>query len=47
MCEDLSCSSRNAAETKIKSLEQVIKTLKVEIEEFRSLKLNLEGTVGY
>lgn len=36
---------RNAAETKIKSLEQTIKTLKVEIEEFRALKLNLEGTI--
>jgi len=36
---------RNAAETKIKSLEQTIKTLTVEIEEFRSLKLHLEGTI--
>merc|ERR1711970_1348468 len=36
---------RNAAETKIKSLEQTIKTLTVQIEEFRSIKLNLEATV--
>jgi chromosome segregation ATPase len=35
---------RNAAETKIKSLEQTIKTLTVQIEEFRSIKLNLEST---
>jgi chromosome segregation ATPase len=35
---------RNAAETKIKSLEQTIKTLTVQIEEFRSIKLNLEAT---
>lgn len=36
--------ARNSAETKIKSLEQTIKTLMVQIEEFRSIKLNLEAT---
>merc|ERR1711892_1306295 len=37
--------ARNAAETKITSLERNIKTLTVEIEELRSIKINLEGTI--
>jgi len=36
---------RNAAETKIASLERNIKTLTVEIEELRALKIQLEGAV--
>merc|ERR1711962_370528 len=37
--------SRNAAETKISTLERNIKTLTVEIEELRALKIQLEGQV--
>jgi chromosome segregation ATPase len=37
--------SRNAAETKIASLERNIKTLTVEIEELRALKIQLESSV--
>merc|ERR1711970_1193796 len=37
--------SRNAAETKISTLERNIKTLTVEIEELRALKVQLEGQV--
>lgn len=36
---------RNAAETKISNLERTIKTLTVEIEELRSLKITLEGSI--
>ena len=39
-------SRRNAAETKIVSLERNIKTLHVEIEELRAIKIQLEGTVS-
>merc|ERR1712002_512192 len=35
----------NAAETKITSLERNIKTLTVEIEELRQIKINLEGSI--
>merc|ERR1712106_599141 len=38
--------NRNAAETKITSLERNIKTLMVEIEELRQVKINLEGSIG-
>ena len=38
--------SRNAAETKITSLERNIKTLMVEIEELRQVKINLEGSIS-
>ena len=37
--------SRNAAETKITSLERSIKALMVEIEELRQTKVNLEGSI--
>merc|ERR1712168_657167 len=37
--------ARNAAETKISNLERTIKTLTVEIEELRTLKIQLEGQV--
>merc|ERR1712226_512390 len=37
---------RNAAETKITSLERNIKTLMVEIEELRQVKINLEGSIS-
>ncbi len=37
---------RNAAETKIATLERNIKTLTVEIEELRALKIQLEGAVS-
>jgi len=37
--------SRNAAETKIATLERNIKTMTVEIEELRALKIQLEGQV--
>lgn len=36
---------RNAAETKIATLERNIKTLTVEIEELRQIKINLEGSI--
>ena len=36
----------NAANTKIQSLERTIKTLNVEIEELRQLKITLEGSVS-
>ena len=39
-------SSRNAAETKITALERNIKTLMVEIEELRQVKINLEGSIS-
>merc|ERR1719341_677293 len=42
---DAETRSRNAAETKIVSLERNIKTLHVEIEELRAIKIQLEGTV--
>ena len=38
--------SRNAAETKITSMERNIKTLMVEIEELRQVKINLEGSIS-
>ena len=38
--------NRNAAETKITALERNIKTLMVEIDELRSLKITLEGSIG-
>ena len=38
--------SRNAAETKITTLERNIKTLMVEIEELRQVKINLEGSIS-
>merc|ERR1719187_738855 len=38
--------NRNAAETKITSLERNIKTLMVEIEELRQVKINLEGSIS-
>jgi len=37
--------ARNAAESKISSLERTIKSLTVEIEELRALKIQLEGAV--
>merc|ERR1719397_676722 len=36
----------NAANTKITSLERTIKTLNVEIEELRQVKINLEGSIA-
>jgi len=42
---DNEARSRNAAETKITSLERNIKTLMVEIEELRSIKITLEGSI--
>merc|ERR1712055_642276 len=42
---DNEARNRNAAETKITSLERNIKTLSVEIEELRSIKINLEGSI--
>eukprot|EP00092_Neocalanus_flemingeri_P002075 GFUD01002214.1.p1 GENE.GFUD01002214.1~~GFUD01002214.1.p1 ORF type:complete len:981 (-),score=326.08 GFUD01002214.1:739-3681(-) len=42
---DNEARNRNAAETKITSLERNIKTLMVEIEELRSIKINLEGSI--
>merc|ERR1739844_780894 len=42
---DNEARNRNAAETKITSLERQIKTLMVEIEELRSIKINLEGSI--
>merc|ERR1711910_259885 len=43
---DNEARNRNAAETKITSLERNIKTLMVEIEELRSIKINLEGSIA-
>merc|ERR1712106_1048376 len=43
---DQEARNRNAAETKITSLERNIKTLMVEIEELRQVKINLEGSIG-
>ena len=43
---NLSIFSRNAAETKITALERNIKTLMVEIEELRQVKINLEGSIS-
>merc|ERR1719464_1741392 len=43
---DQETRNRNAAETKITSLERNIKTLMVEIEELRSLKVTLEGSIA-
>ena len=37
---------RNAAETKISTLERSIKTMTVEIEELRAIKIQLEGNVS-
>merc|ERR1719150_1363891 len=42
---DNEARSRNAAETKITTLERNIKTLTVEIEELRALKIQLEANV--
>merc|ERR1712106_765909 len=42
---DNEARNRNAAETKITSLERNIKTLTVEIEELRSIKINPEGSI--
>merc|ERR1712168_767082 len=42
---DSETRARNAAETKISNLERTIKTLTVEIEELRTLKIQLEGQV--
>merc|ERR1719435_909362 len=42
---DNEARNRNAAETKITSLERNIKTLTVEIEELRQIKINLEGSI--
>ena len=39
-------SSRNAAETKITSLERNIKALMVEIDELKQTKVNLEGSIA-
>merc|ERR1712051_37802 len=36
----------NAGNTKIQSLERTIKTLNVEIEELRQLKITLEGSIA-
>merc|ERR1711971_154401 len=43
---DQETRNRNAAETKITSLERNIKTLMVEIEELRQVKINLEGSIS-
>merc|ERR1719283_509588 len=43
---DNEARNRNAAETKITSLERNIKTLTVEIEELRQLKITLEGSIA-
>merc|ERR1711923_39433 len=42
---DNEARNRNAAETKITSLERNIKTLTVEIEELRSIKISLEESI--
>jgi len=42
---DNEARSRNAAETKISTLERSIKTMTVEIEELRAIKIQLEGNV--
>merc|ERR1719510_2582934 len=43
---DQETRNRNAAETKITALERNIKTLMVEIEELRQVKINLEGSIS-
>jgi chromosome segregation ATPase len=43
---DQETRNRNAAETKITTLERNIKTLMVEIEELRQVKINLEGSIS-
>merc|ERR1712172_403755 len=43
---DQETRNRNAAETKITSLERNIKTLMVEIEELRQVKINLGGSIS-
>merc|ERR1711931_610202 len=43
---DQETRNRNAAETKITSLERNIKTLMVEIEELRQVRINLEGSIS-
>merc|ERR1712088_175947 len=43
---DQETRNRNAAETKITSLERNIKTLMVEMEELRQVKINLEGSIS-
>merc|ERR1712042_257004 len=42
---DSEARARNAAETKISTLERTIKTLTVEIEELRTLKIQLEANI--
>jgi len=42
---DAETRARTSAETKITSLERTIKTLNVEIEELRALKIQLEGAI--
>jgi len=42
---DQETRNRNAAETKITTLERNIKTLMVEIDELRQVKINLEGSI--
>merc|ERR1719470_319742 len=46
MAADQETRNRNAAETKITALERNIKTLMVEIEELRQVKINLEGSIS-
>merc|ERR1739844_211112 len=43
---DIEARNVNAANTKIQGLERTIKTLTVEIEELRSLKVTLEGSIA-
>merc|ERR1719464_2648161 len=43
---DQETRNRNAAETKITTLERNTKTLMVEIEELRQVKINLEGSIS-
>merc|ERR1719458_1599810 len=43
---DQETRNRNAAETKITTLGRNIKTLMVEIEELRQVKINLEGSIS-
>merc|ERR1711936_968587 len=46
LAADQETRNRNAAETKITALERNIKTLMVEIEELRQVKINLEGSIS-